>query len=336
MSLRTCSWLLPQNEQRYGTLGPLVLLLLVVLTRLPRSIASGRSGRLPGSTLRLLRSSARDTRALAPRAARGDGSGSLRDQRRPLGAVDRVDDAIVLGLFGRHEPVAIRIHGNLLDRLPGVARENRVVQLHQVLPLAHLDHRVRSVAAEPARALVDHDPAVGQGVALALGAGREQNRGHRRRLAQADRADRGPQVLHRVVDREPGRHDTAGRIDVQADVLLGILRLQEQELGDDEGRAGILDHVPDEDDPLLQEAGADVGGAFPPAGPASKTEPGSVASVAALASAELELTPDGASSSRCGRAGCSGWAASHALTSCSTTRLRRSGLRKNGRGAGRG
>ena len=26
MSLRTCSWLLPQNEQRYGTLGPLLLL----------------------------------------------------------------------------------------------------------------------------------------------------------------------------------------------------------------------------------------------------------------------------------------------------------------------
>ncbi len=28
MSLRTCSWLLPQKEQRYGTLGPLVLLLV--------------------------------------------------------------------------------------------------------------------------------------------------------------------------------------------------------------------------------------------------------------------------------------------------------------------
>ena len=35
MSLRTCSWLLPQKEQRYGTLGPLVLLLDVVTVPAP-------------------------------------------------------------------------------------------------------------------------------------------------------------------------------------------------------------------------------------------------------------------------------------------------------------
>src|SRR4249919_2505133 len=35
MSLRTCSWLFPQKEHRYGTLGPLVLLLDVVTVPVP-------------------------------------------------------------------------------------------------------------------------------------------------------------------------------------------------------------------------------------------------------------------------------------------------------------
>jgi len=113
---------------------------------------------------------------------------------------------------------------------------------------------------------VNHDPAVRQGVALALPTGREEDRCHRRRLTEADRADRRPEVLHRVVDREPGRHDAAGRVDVQADVLLGIFRLEEQQLGDDEVRQVVLDDVADEDDPLLQQPRVDVVGALAAAG----------------------------------------------------------------------
>ena len=57
---------------------------------------------------------------------------------------------------------------HLLDGLPRVAGEDLDVALDQELPFLHLDDGVRGVAAEPARALVDHDPAVRQGVALAL------------------------------------------------------------------------------------------------------------------------------------------------------------------------
>jgi hypothetical protein len=39
ISFRTCSWLLPQNEHRYGTLGPLVLLVEVT----PAVLSSVRS-----------------------------------------------------------------------------------------------------------------------------------------------------------------------------------------------------------------------------------------------------------------------------------------------------
>src|SRR3954462_12601778 len=47
ISLRTCSWLLPQNEQRYGTL--VLLLPVVVLNRLPSTLVllrrpDGRQG----------------------------------------------------------------------------------------------------------------------------------------------------------------------------------------------------------------------------------------------------------------------------------------------------
>src|SRR6185503_15175897 len=52
MSLRTCSWLLPQNEQRYGTLVP--LLPPVVLNRFPRLPVDGPPGSTSGSGLRLL------------------------------------------------------------------------------------------------------------------------------------------------------------------------------------------------------------------------------------------------------------------------------------------
>ncbi len=190
----------------------------------------------------------------------------LRDQRVTRQRVDRVDDAISLGLLGRHEIVPVRVLDHLLQRLASVLGQDLVVALDEVLPLAHLDHGVGSVASEAARALVDHDPAVGQRIALARRAGGQQHGRHRGRHADADRADRCPQVLHRVVDREAGVDDAAGRVDVQADVLLGVLGLEEQQLGDDEVGEVILDRVAEEDDPLAKQARVDVVRAFPATG----------------------------------------------------------------------
>src|SRR5678815_5235950 len=106
MSLRTCSWLLPQNEQRYGTFAP--LLPLVVLTRSPCPLASGlrlllrlRLDLLGSFRFRRLG----DAGALAAGEAGIVGSS---DQRRSCEAVDRIDDAIVLCLIGRHEAVPLR------------------------------------------------------------------------------------------------------------------------------------------------------------------------------------------------------------------------------------
>src|SRR4051812_30774226 len=155
ISFRTCSWLLPQKEQRYGTLGPLVLPVAVTdaVLSLPSSpLLLGLPGRRPvlADACRL-----RHRRALA---ARQSGIVRLRDQRLPRKRVDRVDDAIVLGFLGRHEKVPVGVSLDLLERLAGVLRQDLVVPLDEELPFLHLDHRVRGVATEPARALVDHHP----------------------------------------------------------------------------------------------------------------------------------------------------------------------------------
>jgi hypothetical protein len=57
-----------------------------------------------------------------------------------------------------------------------------------------------------------------------------------------------------------------GRVDVQADVLLGVLGLEEQHLGDDHVGHVVVDRADQEDHPLLQQARVDVVGALAAAG----------------------------------------------------------------------
>src|SRR5688572_19695081 len=186
----------------------------------------------------------------------GDG-----DERIPADE-DLIDDPVRLRLLGTHEAVALRVTADLLDVLPGVMREDPRQLVDERLELLHLDEDVGRVATEAAGALVDHDARVRQRVTLALGTSRHEHRRHRRCLPDADRAHRRFEVLHRVVDRQAGGDDAAGRVDVEVDVALGVLRLEEQQLGDDQVGHRVLDGVPDEDDPLLEQAREDVVGAL--------------------------------------------------------------------------
>src|SRR3954447_9342387 len=100
MSFRTCSWLLPQNEQRYGTL--VLLLPVVVLTRSPSRCPNRRPGRRSALVL-LRRWNGLDGRLAGLRQARSfatrkPGGVRLGDQRRAGHGVDGIDDAIVLRL----------------------------------------------------------------------------------------------------------------------------------------------------------------------------------------------------------------------------------------------
>ena len=67
--------------------------------------------------------------------------------------------------------------------------------------------------------------------------------------------------------RSPARPRPRRRaVDVERDVLVRVLRLQEQQLGADQRADLVVDRPGQEDDPLLQQAGVDVEGALAPGG----------------------------------------------------------------------
>ena len=86
----------------------------------------------------------------------------------------------------------------------------------------------------------------------------QEHRRRGRRLAHAEGAHVGTDELHRVVDGEQARDLAARRVDVEADVLVGVFRLEMQQLGHHEVRHRVVDRSADEDDALLEEAGVDV------------------------------------------------------------------------------
>jgi hypothetical protein len=93
----------------------------------------------------------------------------------------------------------------------------------------------------------------GRRVALALRARAQQHRAHAGRHAHAVGVYIAGDELHRVVDREACRHRAAGAVDVDVDVLVRILHLQVEQLGDDVIRQRIADRLADEDDAILHQ-----------------------------------------------------------------------------------
>ena len=112
--------------------------------------------------------------------------------------------------------------------------------------------------------LVEQDARVRQRVPLAGGTDREQERARRRGLPDTPCGDVGPDRLHRVVDREHADPRSARRVDVQRDVLVGILGLEEQQLRDDDVRDGVVELAAEEDNAFAQQSRVDVEGALAP------------------------------------------------------------------------
>ena len=110
----------------------------------------------------------------------------------------------------------------------------------------------------PPRGLVDHDPGVGQGEALALGAGGQQVGAHGGALADAVGDDVVLHELHGVVDGQARGDAAAGAVDVDLDVLVRVLALEEEHLGHDGVGHVVVDGGAQEDDVVLQQARVDV------------------------------------------------------------------------------
>ena len=174
----------------------------------------------------------------------------------------RVHQAVFARFFRAHPVVAVGVFGDALGGLAGVARQDAVQLLAHGEDFAGLDLDVGGDAAGAARGLVEHHARVGQGVALALGAGGEQEGAHAGRLADAPSGDVAVHELHGVVDGEAGAHRAAGRVDVEVDVRLGVLRGQIEQLGDHQARHVVF-HRPDQKhDAVAEQARVDVVGAF--------------------------------------------------------------------------
>jgi hypothetical protein len=129
--------------------------------------------------------------------------------------------------------------------------------------LGGLDLDVARLTLGSAQRLVDHDAGVRQGIPFSRRAGRQEHGTHAGRLPDTDGADIGLDVLHGVVDRHAGRHDPARTVDVDRNVLFGILGFEEEELGDDQVGQVILDATTDENDAVLEEPGINVVCPFP-------------------------------------------------------------------------
>ena len=147
---------------------------------------------------------------------------------------------------------------HLLDGLAGVLGEQLVQELAVPQDLLGLDLDVDGLALRAAVGLVDEHPRVRQREALAARAGRQQHRRRRRGLAHHDGRDVAPDELHRVVDGEQRRDVAARRVDVEVDVLVGVLGLEMDELGHHQVPDRVVDRRPQEHDAVLQEPRVDV------------------------------------------------------------------------------
>ena len=102
-----------------------------------------------------------------------------------------------------------------------------------------------------------------QRTALALGAGHQQERTPCWRPCPCTASRHvGLDPLHRVVDRQACADAAAGRVDVQEDVLVGVLALEKQQLRHHQVGGGVVDRPDQEDDALSEQPAVDVVGAF--------------------------------------------------------------------------
>ena len=141
---------------------------------------------------------------------------------------DFIDEAVGLGFFSRHEIIPFRILLDDIQRLSCMLRQDAVQFLAHAQDFTGVDFDFRRLTLDTAERLVDHDLRVRKGETLAFGTSCQEDRGH------------------------AGSDDTAGAIDIQVDILVGIFRFKEQELCSDDVGHRVIDGAAEEDDAVFQ------------------------------------------------------------------------------------
>ena len=164
-----------------------------------------------------------------------------------------VDDAVLFRFVGAHKVVALDVLFYFLQRLPGRFREDFVEAFARCDDMTRSYLNIGRLARGAAPRLMDHYFSIRQREAFAFGTCCENNRRSRSRDADTHGGDIGFDVIHRVEHGEPRRDGAARRVDIDLDVFLRVLRLEKEQLRDDEICGVVVNGAAEEDNAFLEE-----------------------------------------------------------------------------------
>ena len=163
-----------------------------------------------------------------------------------------IDNAIIHGLLGSHEKVSITIGLNLILGLITIFGNVRIQYFPNEQYLLRLNLNVSRLSLSTAQWLMDHDARIGQRPSLPRRTGPQQEGPHARGHTKAYRGHIARNVLHRIVNGHSGGHAPPRTVDVERNILGGVLVGQVQELGHEDVGDFIIHTLTEEDDPVLQ------------------------------------------------------------------------------------
>mmetsp|Transcript_36244 Transcript_36244/g.79336 ORF Transcript_36244/g.79336 Transcript_36244/m.79336 type:complete len:311 (+) Transcript_36244:182-1114(+) len=175
-----------------------------------------------------------------------------------LGLNDLINDTIIHSLLRSHEEITVTVLLNLILGLIAVFGNVGVEHFPNEQNFLGLNFNIGSLTLRPAERLMDHNARVGQRSTLTLGTCAEEEGAHTGRHTEAYGRYVTGNVLHGVIDGHTGRDGSAGTVDVESNVGLGIFVGQIEQLGNEDVGDLVVDALPKEEDTILEEAGDDV------------------------------------------------------------------------------
>ncbi len=169
-----------------------------------------------------------------------------------------INQPIIQRFVRRHEKVSIRIFRNLLFRLTAVLRHVLVEARLDEQNLLGLDFNICRGSLCPSEGLVDHDTGIGQGLALPRSTGTQQKGSHTRRHSETDSLNVARDELHRIVNGKSSTNGATGRVDVESNVLVGVVVSEVEELSDKDVRDFVVDVSSEQENSILEEARDDI------------------------------------------------------------------------------
>lgn len=186
------------------------------------------------------------------------GSFNARSRRLLLRIEDFVHNAVSAGFFGGHEEIAIGIAFDGFEGLTSAGSENAIKTITHLEDFLCLNADVGGGTLDATPGLVNHHAGIRESVALALGAGGQEDRAHATCLTDAVGGNGAFEEFDRIVDRQASRDRAARGVDVEIDVFARVVGLQEEKLSDDEVGDFIGDRGTEEDNTVFEQAGENV------------------------------------------------------------------------------